>query len=110
MARESAAGGPGTIGGIVYQILSRLLRSLRVYLESGKFASPTSELTLLILERSGGGRDLQVVGEVIEIEQLKAKADGVCGPFCRSSLRWTPKTGPGNKLVFPGFHFEGKAC
>ena len=25
-------------------------------------------------------------------------------------LRWTPKTGPGNKVVFPRFHFEGKAC
>ena len=27
-----------------------------------------------------------------------------------TGLRWTPKTGPGNKAVFPGFHFEGKAC
>ncbi len=27
-----------------------------------------------------------------------------------STVRWTPKTGPGNKVVFPRFIFEGREC
>lgn len=64
---------------------------------------------------NGVNQRFAIVGTIVRTvphSQGRAKA-GVVAQWIavrKDPVRWTPKAGPGNKVVFPGVHFEGKAC
>ncbi|HEY3965547.1 MAG TPA: hypothetical protein VGM05_13405 [Planctomycetaceae bacterium] len=78
MANQTLPGGASTVGGIVYQMLWCLLRTLQVRVGTIQYVNydPSSVSASLILEPAGGGGDARVIGDEVLIEQLKAKSDG----------------------------------
>jgi hypothetical protein len=71
-------GGPSTINGVLYQMLWTLLRTTRLHASGCIADEKTGQLTqaTLRLEPSGGGGDLQEIGETSRVvQQLKARSD-----------------------------------
>ncbi len=73
--QSTQPGGSANVSGIIYQMLWCLLRALRIRVTAPTDEAAESCEALLVLEPKRGGGDLQVVSDVTEIEQLKAKSD-----------------------------------
>ena len=73
MSGSTQPGGASTISGVLYQTLWCLLRALRIRVRTAEGVEDSE--ALLVLEPTGGGGDVRVLGAVTEIEQLKAKSD-----------------------------------
>lgn len=79
MTHTVPPGGPGTINGVLYQMLWTLLRTLELHARNCSTNERSGEIvgTTLILEPRGGGGDLQEIGKSGRIvQQLKARSGG----------------------------------
>ncbi len=76
MNRQTAAGGAATAGGMIYQVLWTLLRSLEIHVNTSDRDWTTSDITTIFtIEPLGGGGDLVVAGSEVCIEQMKSRAN-----------------------------------
>lgn len=76
MSTSTQPGGASTVSGVIYQMLWCLLRFMRLRLHTQNGRGESAD-AIVLLEPTGGGGDLQVVGaDGTTVEQLKAKSDG----------------------------------
>ncbi len=72
------AGGPSTINGVLYQMLWSLFRTTELHLLTCGINDQTGVIAdaVVLLEPSGGGGDLQVLGTPKLVDQVKSRPDG----------------------------------